>query len=187
MAGGVMFDLGTHLVDQAVCLFGEVQQVYAEADARRAGAKIDDDSFISLRFANGVLAHLSASKVNAEPQARFHIVGTDGTFTKFGLDPQENQLGTGMRPNLEGYGLDSPPSFGSLVTRQGEFGVPILPGDYRKYYELVRQALISGTKPPVDPNDAVYCLAILEAARHSAIDHAVVELAPRSEYLAGNP
>ncbi|MDR1189437.1 MAG: Gfo/Idh/MocA family oxidoreductase [Bifidobacteriaceae bacterium] len=178
LAGGVLFDLGSHLVDQAVSLFGTVAHVYAEATPARTGARVDDDSFVSMLFASGVRAHLELSKLNAAPQARFHVIGTDGTYTSSGLDPQEAQLAAGLAPGQPGFGIERPANHGIVITRQGAVREPLRRGRYQRYYEATRDALTVGGAAPVDPGDAVYCLRILEAARLSSLERTVVTIDP---------
>jgi predicted dehydrogenase len=174
LAGGVLYDLGAHLVDQALQLFGDVQEVYAETAISRPGARIDDDSFMSLLFANGVRAHLEMSKASAKPAARFHVVGTEGTYTKWGLDPQEGQLQSGVSPLDPAYGVSQDASV--LTTRAGDQPVALRAGDYREFYRGVAKALRDGAPPPVDPTDSASAVRILEAARQAAASHAVVKL-----------
>ncbi|MDR1513875.1 MAG: Gfo/Idh/MocA family oxidoreductase [Propionibacteriaceae bacterium] len=185
LAGGALFDLGTHLVDQAVQLFGPVVEVYAEATLARTGARVDDDALISLLHANGVRSHLEASKANAKPAARFHVIGTDGAYTKWGLDPQEGQLAAGMRPGDPAYAASDQQSV--LTTRAGDEPAPLIRGDYREFYRRLAAALNGGGPAPVDPSDAVYTLRILEAARQSVARHQVIALDAelRPAHLAG--
>ncbi len=102
--GGVLFDLGSHLIDQALVLFGEPTGVYAEVEARRPGAQVDDDVFVALRFPSGAIAHLWASQVAPEPGPRFRAPGLEGAFESWGLDPQEDALRSGLRPGDAGWG-----------------------------------------------------------------------------------
>lgn len=176
MAGGVLFDLGTHLVDQAVLLFGEVESVYAELALRRPGARIDDDSLISLRFKNGVRAHLSASMIAAATEARFYVVGTEGAFATYGLDPQEKQLGEGIDPLDPGYGLAAPLVLATLAVGSEQERLALPAGRYVSYYGRLHAALAGEGPLPVDPREALYVLRILEAARESALTGLTIRL-----------
>src|SRR5262249_42471240 len=102
-AGGLLYDLGSHLVDQALLLFGAVTQIYAELDARRAGSRTDDDTFVALTHESGVRSHLWMSAVAAEPGPRFRIFGNEAAFTKYGLDVQEAALREGGDPRETGW------------------------------------------------------------------------------------
>ena len=178
-AGGLLFDLGSHMIDQAMHLFGQPAQVYAEVEKRRPGALVDDDTFVAMRFANGVHAHLWMSAVTRIPGPRIRISGLRGTYEKWGVDPQEDALRTGMRPGDPDWGLEPREKWGRLSTDIGgihiDGPVEMLPGAYEQYYALLREALVTGGPPPVDPRDAVAVLQVIEAAQQSARDRAVVQ------------
>src|SRR5216684_3416421 len=177
-AGGLLFDLGSHLIDQALVLFGQPTQVYAEVEKRRPGALVDDDTFVALHFASGVYAHLWMSAVARIPGPRFRINGLLGTYEKWGLDPQEAALRTGMRPGDPEWGLEPQEKWGRLSTDIGgihiDGPVEMLPGAYEQYYALLREALVTGGPPPVDPRDTVTVLRIIEAAQQSGRSGTVV-------------
>ncbi len=178
-AGGLLFDLGSHLIDQVVQLFGLPTHIYAEVERRRPGALVDDDTFVALRFANGVNAHLWMSAVTRIPGPRIRISGLRGTYEKWGLDPQEEALRTGMRPGDSDWGLEPREKWGRLSTDIGgihiDGPVEMLPGAYEQYYALLREALVTGGPPPVDPRDTVTVLRIIEAAQQSAQSGTVVQ------------
>jgi scyllo-inositol 2-dehydrogenase (NADP+) len=174
--GGVLLDLGSHLVDQAFTLFGSVTHVYAEIDARR-GTSAEDDVFIALRHATGTISHLHASAVTPSPGPRLRVQGTAAGFLVPGLDPQEAALRGGARPDaVARWGEPAEWERGRLLA--GEQSVPVPPeaGDWRRFYELLRGALRTGAPPPVDPQDAVQALRVLEAARRASRDQSVVTL-----------
>ena len=179
-AGGLLFDLGAHLVDQAMQLFGSPVSVYAESDIRRPGAQIDDDTFVALRFPGAQVAHLWMSSVPRLSGPRFRVVGLRGVYEKHELDPQEDALRTGARPGDEGWGLEPRERWGRLVTDANgvtyDGQVETLPGAYETYYVLVRDALRAGGPPPVDPAGALAALRVIEAARESARTGQVVRL-----------
>jgi scyllo-inositol 2-dehydrogenase (NADP+) len=179
-AGGLLFDLGSHLIDQALHLFGQPTQVYAEVEKRRPGALVDDDSFVALHFASGVHAHLWMSAVTRIPGPRMRISGLRGTYEKWGLDPQEEALRTGMRPGDPEWGLEPSEKWGRLSTDIGgihiDGPIEMLPGAYEQYYALLRDALNTGGPPPVNPADAVVTLRIIEAAQESTRIGAAVQL-----------
>jgi scyllo-inositol 2-dehydrogenase (NADP+) len=183
-AGGLLYDLGSHLVDQALTLFGPVVSVYAEVDVRRPGAETDDDSFVALTHAGGVRSHLWMSAITAQLGSRFRVLGNRAGYVKYGLDPQEAALREGLRP-----GGDASPTWGtepegawgrlgageSALTGGGE-PVPTLPGDYPAYYAAIAAALRDGTRPPVTAAEAVATLRVLEAARLSASEGRTVSM-----------
>lgn len=180
-AGGLLFDLGAHLVDQAIQLFGVPVSVYAEVAARRPGAVVDDDVFVALRFGGGQVAHLWASAVPRLFGPRFRVVGLRGVYEKRELDPQEDALRLGMRPGDEGWGREPREHWGCLVTEAGGIQVDgaaeTLPGSYETFYARMRDALLTGAPPPVDPADALLALRVIEAARDSARTGGVIPFA----------
>jgi predicted dehydrogenase len=172
--GGVLLDLGTHLVDQALVLFGPVSHVYGEVDARR-GTAGDDDVFIALRHISGTLSHLWASAVTAAPGPRLRVQGTAGGLVVPALDPQEAALRAGERPtDRDRWGRSPEWERPRLVAGERSVPVPPEPGDWTRFYELLRVALNEGGPPPVDPGDAVTTLRLLEAARESDHTRAVM-------------
>ena len=168
--GGLLLDLGTHLVDQAVGLFGDVESVYAEIAAVRPGALVEDDVFLALRHVGGTTSHLWMSAVAAEPGLRMRALGTGGAWSSDSLDSQEGSLRAGRRPDDDGFG-ENPP--GRL---NGE-PYPTRAGDYLSFYRGVEQALHRGGPNPVPPSEAATVLRILEAARLAASTRSVITLA----------
>ncbi|MGP4017431.1 Gfo/Idh/MocA family protein [Saccharopolyspora sp. 5N708] len=173
---GVLYDLGSHLIDQAVQLFGPVAAVYAEIDCRRPGVRADDDSFVALTHTNGVRSHLWMSKLAARQGPRFRVLGDAATFTKFGLDPQEAALRAGHRPPDEAWGREPAEQWGVLGVGDEVRRVPSEPGDYLAFYDGVVTALRDGCPPPVDPADAVAALDVIAAASRSAAEITVDRL-----------
>jgi predicted dehydrogenase len=162
-AGGLLFDLGSHLVDQALQLFGSVDSVYAEVDVRRPGAEIDDDVFLALEHASGVRSHLWMSALAGQLGPRFRVLGDRAAFVKHGLDVQEEALRAGRKPNEPGWGEEPPEGWGRLGVDGDLREVQTEPGNYRAFYEGVAASL-GGAPPPVDPADAVTVLELLEGA-----------------------
>jgi scyllo-inositol 2-dehydrogenase (NADP+) len=179
-AGGLLYDIGSHLIDQALQLFGQPVQVYAEVEHRRPHAQVDDDTFISLQFANGVHAHLWASVISRIPGPRFHLRGLYGSYVKSGLDPQEDALKKGMRPGADNWGLEPRERWGQISTTMGglhvEGQIETLPGAYERYYAGIRDALLTGGEPPVALSEAIAALRVIEAAQQSAREKRAVLL-----------
>jgi len=166
-AGGLLFDIGTHVIDQALMLFGPVTHVYAELDHRRPGVNVDDDSFVALTHASGVRSHLWMSALEAQPGPRFRVLGDQGAYVKFGMDVQEERLRGSANPSAPDWGDEPPDRWGCLGTDRESHPVKTERGDYTEFYRLLVAALDSGGPPPVDPKDAVVTLAIVDAARRS--------------------
>ncbi len=179
-AGGLLYDLGSHLIDQAVQLFGLPLQVYAEMERQRPGVQVDDDTFVALTFASGIHAHLWMSVVAQIAGPRMRLNGLRGTYEKWGLDPQEDALRSGIRPGAPDWGKEPGERWGRLSTEVGgvhvDGKIETLIGSYESYYALLRDALLQDGPPPVDPADAVITLQIIEAAQQSARDGSVVKL-----------
>ena len=165
----MLFDLGSHLVDQALRLFGPVDSVYGELDPGYPGAVVDDDSFLALVHASGVRSHLWASSVAARPGPRFRVLGDRAGWIRHGLDPQEAALREGRRPDDgDVWGVEAGEGCGTLGAGDTVEEIASVPGDHPAFYRLLETALREGGPPPVDPMDAVRGLEILEAARRSA-------------------
>ncbi|MER5391135.1 Gfo/Idh/MocA family oxidoreductase [Saccharopolyspora sp. NPDC002686] len=173
---GLLYDLGSHLIDQALQLFGPVAAVYAELDRRREGVQADDDSYVALTHTNGVRSHLWMSKLAAQSGPRFRVLGDRAAFTKHGLDPQEAELRAGRLPVDGTWGREPEENWGVLGVGDDVRRVPSEPGDYLAFYDGVVSALRDGTPPPVDPADAVAALDIISAARRSAAEITVERL-----------
>ncbi|WP_455362228.1 Gfo/Idh/MocA family protein [Streptomyces sp. SYSU K21746] len=184
--GGLLFDLGSHVVDQALVLFGPAVRVYAEADVRRPGAEADDDTFIALTHAGGVRSHLYVSATTAQLGPRFRVLGSEAGFVKYGLDPQEAALREGRRPSDGSpWGEEPEAAYGHVGSGEspltgGGSPVPTLPGDYPAYYAAVAAAVRDGGTPPVTAHEAAAALDVLKAARRSAHEGIAVELDPKA-------
>lgn len=175
--GGLLLDLGSHLVDQALTLFGPVSEVYAEVDGRR-GLAADDDVFIALRHASGTISHLRASAVTAAPGPRLRVLGSEAAFVVTRLDSQEDRLRDGERPDtVADWGVEPEAHRGRLVTGDASVPVPGERGDWARFYALLAAALRDGGPPPVDPGDAVAALRVLEDARRSAATRTAISVA----------
>ncbi|MER5982836.1 Gfo/Idh/MocA family oxidoreductase [Streptomyces sp. NPDC001787] len=185
--GGLLYDLGSHVVDQALFLFGPAVQVYAESDVRRPGAAADDDTFLAITHANGVRSHLYVSATAAQLGPRFRVLGSTAGYVKYGLDPQEAALRAGLRPAAgESWGEEPEQLWGRLGSGESPLtggGDPVrtLPGDYPAYYAAVASA-VRGTGPnPVTALQAAAALDVLEAARRSAREGVSVTLLPHHD------
>jgi predicted dehydrogenase len=166
MGGGLLLDLGTHLIDQALSLFGPVRHVYAEILDRRGGS--DDDVFLALHHETGVLSHLWAGALAAAPGPRLRVLGDRAAYVITHLDGQEDALRAGRRPDQPAFADPPADRWGRLLHGDGGDPVPTIPGRWAEFYLGVRDALREGKPPPVNAADAVSGLAIIDAARESA-------------------
>ncbi|WP_079166617.1 Gfo/Idh/MocA family oxidoreductase [Streptomyces oceani] len=177
--GGLLYDLGSHLVDQALTLFGPAESVYAESDVRRTAAEADDDTFLAVTHRGGVRSHLWMSATAAQLGPRFRVLGSRAAYVKHGLDPQEAALRAGSRPGHDDapWGVEPESAWGTLGTLEGTEQVPTLPGAYPDYYAGIARALREGTPPPVTAAQATAALRVIEGARRSAREGRTVRLA----------
>jgi predicted dehydrogenase len=166
-AGGVVYDLGSHLVDQAIQLFGPVTDLHSDLTSY-AGSHGPDDGFLSLRHANGAMSRLWMSTVAGQPGPRFRVLGSEGAFVSWGLDPQESQLAAGLDPRDSLYGLPDEDQWPVVGVSGATESVPPERGDYPAFYRGVADALISGSPMPVDPSDSVEVVRLLEQAHRTA-------------------
>jgi scyllo-inositol 2-dehydrogenase (NADP+) len=165
---GIVFDLGAHLIDQAVMLFGRPEAVYAEVEVRRNGSNVDDDAFVSLHYRHGPRVHLWMSAVAADLGPRFRLLGDVSAYVKAGMDVQEVILSEGHLPTEPGWGEELPTSWGHIVTGTDRQDVPTLPGAYQHFYAEVASCLLDGAPPPVDIADAIVTAEVIEMAHLSS-------------------
>jgi predicted dehydrogenase len=166
-AEGMLYDLGTHLIDQALVLFGPVRRVYAELDARHRGVRTEDDAFVALTHASGVRSRLWMSAVAGQSGPRFAVFGRAGTFLQHGLDPQEEMLKRGLRPGHAGWGEVPDAGHGTVAAGDAPRVVRPERGAYERFYAGVAAMLREGAPPPVDHATVIAGLAIIEAAYRS--------------------
>jgi predicted dehydrogenase len=166
--GGLLLDLGSHLVDQALLLFGPVSRVYATLDRRRPGVTVEDDVCIDLTHASAVRSTLWVSAVAADLGPRLRALGSKAAYLVHGLDCQEDSLRGGGDPAHPDWGKESPKRWGKVVTGDESRTVQRGPGQYPVFYAKVRDALRLSGPVPVKPEDAVATLRVLDAARRSA-------------------
>jgi len=169
--GGVLLDLGTHLADQALALFGQPEAVSAEVERERDGEGANDAFTVRLRYP-GLTVTLGANSLSFPPGPRFHIRGTKGNYWKSGLDPQEAALNRITRIADPAWGTEPASEWGALHVdiHSGTVTRPVHPiaGDYRRFYEGVRDAVLGKSPAPVAAIDAWRVARLLEGAMESA-------------------
>ncbi len=173
---GILYDLGAHLIDQSLQLFGMPRAVTADIIAQRAGAKVDDYFHLVLDyFPLRVILH--AATLVVQPGPRFIVHGDGGSFLKYGIDGQEEALKRGQRPGDAAWGGDSPENYGELTPAGGApRKVETLRGGYERYYEALATCLENGGPLPVDPRDSRDGLIVIEAAQRSAAERRTVNV-----------
>ena len=195
-AGGLLFDLGPHLIDQALELLGPARSVYAEVRRLRPSAQVDDDVFLGLEHVSGVRSQLWATMLAAQPGPRLRVLGSRAAYVKWGLDVQEDALRAGARPRDHGFGEEPPEAWGLLGTEEDAQPVETEPGRYVEFYERMEQAIRAAASPareapaaplpaaatapsaapPVPLAAGIATLRVIEAARTSAAQRVVVPL-----------
>ena len=164
---GLMFDLAPHLIDQALVLFGPPDALSADLRKERDGTQVDDAFDITF-FYPGLRALLRGSPVTAAPGPRFWICGTTGTYSKYGLDPQEDAMKAGGDPTVPDWGREPEEMWGNLTTAEGITPVPTIPGNYRPYYENVRDAILGRAEIAVTPEQALNVMRVMELSAESS-------------------
>jgi predicted dehydrogenase len=174
---GLWVDLGSHLVDQAVQLFGRPDSLQLDTATLRDGALVDDYFHAVLRYESGphaplrVVLHATTLAAHAAP--RYIVHGTRGSYIKRGVDPQEDALRAGGHPGVAGWGAD--PIDGELTVvgddnRVQTRAMPTLPGNYVRYYAAIRDAIHGEGPNPVTPEEAVELMELLDLGRQSATE-----------------
>ena len=165
---GLLGDLGPHLIDQALLLFGAPDAVEGDIERQRAGSEVDDYFALTLHYGKR-RALLGSSLLAAAPRPRFALHGSEGSFVKYGLDPQEPQAEAGMTPTDPGFGVEEESRHGILTLADGSSEtVPTERGNYLAFYDGVAAAILDGAPVPVEPADARAGLEIIELARANA-------------------
>ncbi|WP_395824317.1 oxidoreductase [Collimonas sp.] len=168
--GGLLYDLGPHLIDQALELFGVPHSVNATVSAYRDGAQADDYVHLQLGYADKQVV-LHASALSALEAPRFTLHGTRGSYVKVGLDVQEDQLKAGLRPGQQGWGKNLPGlirQVGGGLDLRGE--LETRDGAYQQFYQMLAASIQDGLPAPVSADDAVTVLEMIELARRSAVE-----------------
>lgn len=173
-ASGILYDLGAHLIDQALVLFGMPRAVTADVLIQRPEARAVDYFHLILDYGRARVILHSATLVRA-PGPHFAVHGDAGSFLKSGMDPQEGALLAGDRPGHPRWGLDPAENYGEITAEDGSHrSIETVPGSYEKFYELMASCLLDRGPLPVDPADSRNGLIVIEAARRSAAERRTV-------------
>jgi len=177
--GGTLFDLGIHLIDQAVSLFGPPEGVFCRLFNQREGSVTDDSYDLKLIYPD-LNVTLKASVFVKEPGPRFQVHGTQGSFVKYGLDSQEAQLKLNTKPGTKGFGIEPASQRGilnsGLLGKEFRGRYKTFPGDYMEFFNNVYFVLANGSEMVIKPEDALLNIRIIEAARKSDQEKKIIKL-----------
>jgi scyllo-inositol 2-dehydrogenase (NADP+) len=172
---GILFDLGSHLIDQAQVLFGLPQMIMADIRVQRDFARTADN-FELILYHEHLKVTLKAGMLVREPGPRFILHGTEGSFVKYGLDVQEDALKQGLTPSAPKWGEDPEEKWGTLNTQVGELHlkgrIQTIAGRYQAYYQNVIEAINGEAELIVKPEEAMNTIRIIELAMESSQKHA---------------
>ncbi len=177
--GGLLRDLGSHIIDQSIWLMGPVKTVHAQLNFVQLPVGQTDASFvITLTHENGTHSYVSATKVNRLVCRELRLYGEKGSYLSQGTDVQAQAIFAGKRPadDLANWGYEQPDRLGTLHNEQGDEKVASEQGAYHAYYEAFAAALRDGSEPPVTTDQAIAVLAVIDAAFISARENRVVTL-----------
>lgn len=164
--GGKLYDLGAHLIDQALLLFpAPVAHVYCRRHYDWPETDTESEALIVIAFQDGRTAVLDMSSMAMITKPRFYLRGTEGTFIKYGLDPQEKAQADGDIDAAK----ENPADFGTMKTAAGEERVPTIPGRWQGYYENLRDALLGQAQPMVTLEQARRVMEVIETARNQGV------------------
>jgi scyllo-inositol 2-dehydrogenase (NADP+) len=160
---GLWFDLGAHLLDQALVLFGLPQAISADVRIERPGAVVDDAFDVTLHYPHR-RALLRATMLAVAPGPTFAVHGTAGSFVKYGLDPQEEALKSGHTPDEANWDAEPAERYGILTTPDGTRTIPTLRASFAHYYENIRDAVLGRAPLAVAPDQVLAVMRGLELA-----------------------
>ncbi len=176
---GILFDLAPHLIDQSLLLFGLPDKIFADIRTQRTGGKVDV-SFELILYYENLKVTLKSGMLVREKCPRFIVHGTRGSFVKYGMDPQEEDLKKGLSPFAVDWGEDSPDNWGNL---KGELGGKIVSkkikterGRYQRFYEDVFHSISNNSEPEINLCEAVNIMRIIEAAIKSSAEERIIRL-----------
>ena len=169
--GGLLYNLGAHLIDQAILLFGMPKAIYADIDCLRTGGQVDD--YFILHFIEPtknpkLKLSLKSSYLMCASEPRFVLHGTEGSFTKYSLDPQEEQLKAGIFPTTPNWGKETEENWGMLRLAKEDAPlstkVPSTPGDYRLFYQNIYEHLRQEKNLQTNAESILPVIHIIETA-----------------------
>lgn len=162
---GILYDLGSHILDQTLVLFGKPQSIWGETFTQREGSEVDDAFDVKLDYGK-IKVTLKSSLLVREDTPRYIIQGTKGSFVKHGIDVQEDHLKAGIMPGMPGFGVEPESNWATLNTEVGSLHVrgrvETLPGDWSPLFQNMHEVIEKGATPTIDMEDIVEQIRIME-------------------------
>jgi scyllo-inositol 2-dehydrogenase (NADP+) len=165
---GIYFDLGVHLIDQCIELFGHPKEVFADLEDQKANEGVIDYFHVILKYEKmRAVLHSSSFSLN---NPRFSVLGNKGNYIKSGLDPQEEKMVKGLSPAQDHFGSEDEKSYGVLITESTKEKISTLPGEYLTFYKKLALAIQTKcySDIPVTPESALSVIKVLEASIESS-------------------
>jgi scyllo-inositol 2-dehydrogenase (NADP+) len=176
---GILYNLGSHMLDQVIVLFGMPQEVDARAGVQRPGGKVDDYYDVRLQY-NDFQVIVKSSYLVRESMPRYILHGTEGSFVKFGIDPQEQALKEGRLPGSIGWGQEPASLWGTINTTMAGLHVSgtieTMTGNYLAYYNNVYESIRNGGVLAVKPEESRDVIRLIEACTESNSRRAAIKL-----------
>lgn len=164
---GITYDLGSHLIDQVVMIFGSPNSIQADITAQRKGAVVDDHFDIVLHY-EGFKARVTAGTLVNAPTPKYLLLGQKGSYLKFRMDVQEQAFKNGIKPEGESWGVEPEENWGKLFLETETSSYPSIPGNYRIFYSNVADAILHGKDLKVTLPQTISVLKMIEASFLSA-------------------
>jgi len=172
---GILYDLGSHLIDEALVLFGQPNSIYADLQIQRKNGEVIDYFDIKLYY-DSYVAELKSGMLMKEPGPKYVLHGDKGSYIKYGNDPQEEQLMNGICPGSKNYGIEEKSNWGILNNESGRGAYPTVQGTYQHFYENIYQTIVNGKELLIKPEEALDVILLIEKAIQSSNEKRVIAL-----------
>lgn len=172
---GLLYDLGSHLIDEALVLFGMPKSIYADLQIQRKNGQVVDYFDIKLSY-DSFTAELKAGMLMKEPGPKYVLHGDKGSYIKYGNDPQEEQLMNGIFPDNENYGIEEKSNWGILNNEDGRGAYQTLPGTYQDFYENIYHVISNGKELLIKPEEALDVIYLIEKVLQSDKEKRTISL-----------
>lgn len=175
---GTLYNLGSHMIDQALVLFGAPKAVYADLRIQRTNGKVDDSYEVKLYYPD-IKVTLKGSYLVKEAGPRYTLHGTHGSYLKYGIDPQEEALKAGINPTISDWGKESKESWGTINTIINKLNyqgtIETLPGNYKAFYDNVYDVLTNKATLAVLPEQSLAGIKIINLAYESSSKTKIID------------